>query len=62
MKLLDGGMAYKQFLQIMGCRDCRSSEGAIWEKPDADGAMVVLTVDPCEKHQRMLDTQGWVKR
>lgn len=47
--------AWKQFLQVYDCHDCRGSKGRVWFLDD-----VYLTVEPCERHQRMLDTQGWV--
>jgi hypothetical protein len=52
------GPAYQQFLQVMNCPECRSTKGETWRKVDKDGKPVVVTVDPCEAHRRMLE-KGW---
>jgi hypothetical protein len=49
--------AWFQFLAVYDCKKCGWSKGRIWEKNG-----VWLTVDPCEKHARMLVTQGWVEQ
>lgn len=46
--------AWHQFLALMDCRDCGPAHGRTWRK-DA----VVVAIEPCAKHQRMLDSQGW---
>lgn len=53
--------AWQQFLQVMECKRCGYSKGRRWRKIDDDGQPVVITVEPCPKHQQMFNKQGWVE-
>jgi hypothetical protein len=55
------GKAWFQFLAVMDCSACGPAKGRPWVKKDDDRKAVHLAVDPCLKHRRMLDRQGWVR-
>lgn len=48
--------AWHQLTQLINCPDCTPGTQA-FTKDD-----VVTHLTPCEKHERMLDSQGWEVR